>query len=127
MSCRESVLSASSSPIGRSPVGEHRVIDPLGLYAAAIDTSDYVARLSPVVRRLVPRIGELLDVGAGGGQLGAALQDRAFPWTAIEPSAAMRARLARLARPPYLIATGWHEAKVSALSHDTVLAATMPA
>jgi SAM-dependent methyltransferase len=108
-------------------VGPGPAFDPLELYAAAIDTSDYVVRLAPVVRRLVPWTGQMLDVGAGGGQLGAALQDRAFPWTAIEPSAAMHARLASLASPPRLIATGWQEAEVPEASHDTVLAATMPA
>jgi hypothetical protein len=34
--------------------------EPLELYAAAIDTSDYVARVAPVARRLVPEEGELL-------------------------------------------------------------------
>ena len=38
----------------------------------------------------------------------------------------MRARLARLAHPPRLIAAGWEEAEVTH-GHDTVLAATMPA
>ena len=33
--------------------------DSLELYAAAIDTSDYVARVAPVVRWLVPKIGPL--------------------------------------------------------------------
>lgn len=114
-------------PTSSSAVRQSSVVDPLELYASAIDTSDYVARLVPAVRRLVPRIGQLLDVGAGGGQLGAALQDRACPWTAIEPSAAMQARLARLASPPRLIAAGWHDAELRPASHDTVLAATMPA
>ena len=123
MLCRESVLSVSSL----SSAAGCRAIDPLELYASAIDTSDYVGRVAPVVRRLVPEIGELLDVGAGGGQLGAALQDRAFPWTAIEPWPAMRARLARLHRPPRIVASGWQEADVAAATHDTVLAATMPA
>jgi SAM-dependent methyltransferase len=123
MLCRESVLSVSSlsSAAGRC------AIDPLELYASAIDTSDYVSRVAPLVRRLVPEIGELLDVGAGGGQLGAALQERAFPWTAIEPSPAMRARLARLHNPPRIVASGWQEADVAGGAHDTVLAATMPA
>jgi SAM-dependent methyltransferase len=102
-------------------------IDPLELYAAAIDTSDYVSRIAPQVRRLVPRVGRLLDVGAGGGQLGAALQDRAFSWTAIEPSPAMRRRLARLHTPPQAVAGRWEEAWVAPAGHDTVLAATMPA
>lgn len=102
-------------------------IDPLELYAAAIDTSDYVARIAPQVRRLVPEVGGLLDVGAGGGQLGAALHDRARLWTAIEPSPTMRARLARLRTPPRIVPEGWETADVSGGAHDTVLAATMPA
>jgi len=102
-------------------------IDPLELYAAAIDTSDYIFRVAPQVRRLVPAIGRLLDVGAGGGQLGAALRDRREPWTAIEPSPAMRGRLARLHMPPRVVAGRWEEAQVASAAHDTVLAATMPA
>jgi SAM-dependent methyltransferase len=102
-------------------------LDPLALYAAAIDTSDYVARIAPQVRRLVPEVGRLLDVGAGGGQLGAALRDRALPWTAIEPSPTMRALLARLHTPPRIVPEGWEAADVAAGAHDTVLAATMPA
>ena len=72
-------------------------------------------------------IGALLDVGAGGGQLGAALVGQDRPWTAIEPSATMRARLVRLQHPPQLVVAGWEAAKVDAGRHDTVLAATMPA
>jgi hypothetical protein len=102
-------------------------IDPLELYASAIDTSDYVAALAPLVRRAVPEIGRLLDVGAGGGQLGAALADPALPWTAIEPSATMRLRLGRLRPPPHVVATAWEAADLPAGGHDTVLAATMPA
>src|SRR5438876_10141397 len=124
MLCRESVLSVSS--LSSSAAGR-RDIDPLELYASAIDTSDYVGRLAPLVRRMVPAVGELLDVGAGGGQLGAALQDRTLPWTAIEPSPTMRARLARLHTPPRIVPAGWEEADVAAGGHDTVLAATMPA
>ena len=104
----------------------HGDIDPLELYAAAIDTSDYVDRIAPVVRRRLPLVDELLDVGAGGGQLGAALRDRALPWTAIEPSPAMRARLAKLPSPPRIVAAAWQEAEVAPAAHDTVLAATMP-
>jgi SAM-dependent methyltransferase len=102
-------------------------IDPLALYAAAIDTSDYVAQLAPLVRRSVPAIGDLLDVGAGGGQLGGALRDSAHLWTAIEPSPSMQARLAALDQPPRLVSAGWHDADVTPDGHDTVLAATMPA
>jgi SAM-dependent methyltransferase len=122
-----SAASPSLSVSSLSSAGRRRAIDPLELYASAIDTSDYVGRVAPVARRLLPNTGELLDVGAGGGQLGAALRERGRPWTAIEPSAAMRARLARLHSPPRLVAAGWHEADVADGSHDTVLAATMPA
>jgi SAM-dependent methyltransferase len=109
------------------PQPDQPEIDPLELYAAAIDTSDYVSRIAPQARRLVPNVGRLLDVGAGGGQFGAALQDRAFSWTAIEPSTAMRLRLARLHTPPQVVAGRWEEAWVAPAAHDTVLAATMPA
>lgn len=105
---------------------EH-TLDPLELYASAIDTSDYVPSIAPLVRRMVPAIGELLDVGAGGGQLGAALRDPALPWTAVEPSPTMRRRLAHLESPPRIVEAGWAEAEVPAGAHDTVLAATMPA
>jgi hypothetical protein len=113
-------------PISPFPIPES-VLDPLELYASAIDTSDYVSHVSPPVRRLVPAIGKLLDVGAGGGQLGASLQDRTLPWTAIEPSPTMRARLQRLHVPPNIVPNRWDEAWVDRRSHDTVLAATMPA
>src|SRR4051812_21975517 len=115
-------------PISSSPAANRRyAIDPLELYAAAIDTSDYISRVAPQVRRLVPATGRLLDVGAGGGQLGAALQDRLAPWTAAEPSPVMRTRLARLHTPPRIVASRWEEAQVESAAHDTVLAATMPA
>jgi len=104
-----------------------RAFDPLELYAAAIDTSDYVSRLAPVVRQLVPDVGTLLDVGAGGGQLGAALCPPGVAWTAIEPAPTMQARLARLHSPPRVIPSGWQEAGLMSAAHDTVLAATMPA
>jgi len=113
--------------ISSVPVPQGRSFDPLELYAAAIDTSDYVARVVPVVRRLAPEIGELLDVGAGGGQLGAALQDRRSGWSVVEPSPTMRARLERLHSPPRIVPCGWEAADVAAAAHDTVLAATMPA
>ena len=52
-------------------------LDPLALYASAIDTSDYAARVAPLIRRLSSDIGDLVDIGAGGGQLGAALLGQA--------------------------------------------------
>ena len=102
-----------------------RDIDPLELYASAIDTSDYVAALAPLIRQAVPEVRRLLDVGAGGGQLGMAIHDPERSWTAIEPSPTMRARLVKLAHPPHVIAAGWEQADVTP-RHDTVLAATMP-
>ena len=87
--------------------------DPLELYASAMDTSDYARTLAPVVRTLVPDIGALLDVGAGGGQLGQAIRDPRAAWTAIEPSPTMRRRLERLSPAPGIIAAGWQEAAVA--------------
>ena len=105
----------------------HTAIDPLELYAAAIDTSDYVAKVAPLVRAAVPAVGDLLDIGAGGGQLGHALRQSGCRSIAIEPSARMRARLAALDPAPEIVAGGWQEAELPAASVDTVLAATMPA
>ena len=105
--CRGSVLSVSLSDPAQ------RDIDPLELYASAIDTSDYVAALAPLIRQAVPDVGRLLDVGAGGGQLGMAIHDPARSWTAIEPSPTMRARLVKLAHPPRVIAAGWEQADVA--------------
>jgi hypothetical protein len=102
-------------------------IDPIELYAAGIDTSDYVARVAPLVRQGVGETGDLLDVGAGGGQLGYALRTPGRRWTAIEPSARMRARLACFDDPPRAIAGGWDAADVPAGGHDTVLAANIAA
>jgi SAM-dependent methyltransferase len=102
-------------------------IDPIELYAAGIDSSDYVARVAPLVRQGVGETGDLLDVGAGGGQLGYALRTPGRRWTAIEPSARMRARLARFDDPPRAIASGWDAADVPPGGHDTVLAANIAA
>jgi hypothetical protein len=101
--------------------------DPIELYAAAIDTSDYVTRVAPLIRQSVRDIGDLLDVGAGGGQLGRALWAPHRRWTAIEPASNMRARLAQLEDPPHLIAEGWEAADVPLGGHDTVLAANIAA
>jgi SAM-dependent methyltransferase len=115
------------SSFSHDPAGRRREIDPLALYASAIDTSDYVSQIAPLIRASVPALGDLLDVGAGGGQLGGALRDPAGRWAAIEPSPSMRSRLARLDHPPKLIAADWHRADEPPDSYDTVLAATMPA
>jgi hypothetical protein len=101
--------------------------DPVEIYAAGIDTSNYVARVAPFVRASVPAIGDLLDIGAGGGQLGRALREPLRRWTAIEPSAGLRARLVALEEAPHVLACGWEEAAVPAGGHDTVLAANIAA
>lgn len=107
-------------------IHDSKALDPLALYASAIDSSDYVARVAPLVRRLVPEIGDLIDIGAGGGQLGAALLPPGRHWTAIEPSPTMQARLAGLASPPRIIPRGWDDDGIACEPADTVLAATMP-
>jgi hypothetical protein len=84
-------MTSSAAPDAR-PIDE--ALDPLALYASAIDGSDYVERVAPLARRLVPEIGNLVDIGAGGGQLGAALLAPGRRWTAIEPSPTMQRRLA---------------------------------
>jgi len=112
-----------SAPLS-DPVQRH--FDPLELYASAIDTSDYVEALAPLIRQAVPEVGRLLDVGAGGGQLGMAIHEASRSWTAIEPSPSMRARLMKLGHPPHVIAAGWEQVELAS-RHDTVLAATMPA
>lgn len=101
-------------------------LDPLALYASAIDSSDYAARVAPFIRSLCPDIGDLVDVGAGGGQLGAALLGQVSCWTAIEPSPVMQARLALRPERPLVIPFGWDDPRVACDPADTVLAATMP-
>jgi Methyltransferase domain len=132
------LVSPSGSDTGRSgpPIASTptrglaraaQALDPIELYAAAIDTSDYVTRVAPLIRQSVRDIGDLLDVGAGGGQLGRALRVPNRRWTAIEPASNMRARLAQLEDPPHLIAEDWEAADVPFGGHDTVLAANIAA
>jgi hypothetical protein len=116
-------MTSSAAPDAR-PIDE--ALDPLALYASAIDGSDYVERVAPLARRLVPEIGNLVDIGAGGGQLGAALLAPGRRWTAIEPSPTMQRRLAARATPPQIIPHGWDDDVVACEPADTVLAATMP-
>lgn len=109
-----------SDPPGQGP------IDPLGLYASGIDTSDYAAKVAPLLREAVGRFGHFLDIGAGGGQLGRTLRDPGCHWTAIEPAPVMQARLAVPDGPSRIIACDWQEA-TGVGRFDTVLAANMPA
>lgn len=120
--------SSSSAPCPHRPADETRMpLDPLSLYAAGIDASDYVANVAPVVRRHVTAVGDLLDIGAGGGQLGGALRDPAATWTAVEPAPVMRARLAALDHGPVVHGCDWQDAALPARGCDTVLAANIPA
>ena len=119
--------SGAGPELASSSLRTRAAIDPVGLYASAIDTSNYVERLAPLIRRHASPIGDLLDVGAGGGQLGRALREPDRRWTAIEPSPTMRARLARFDDGPHLVAAGWETADVAPQAHDTVLAATLGA
>lgn len=100
--------------------------DPIEIYASAIDTSDYAERVAALIKRVAPVVGDLLDVGAGAGQLGSALRG-AGRWTAIEPNPNMRARLARLPFPPRIVGCGWEAAEMPAHTYDTVLAASIAA
>lgn len=109
------------------PEASEIAVDPLELYAAGIDTSDYVARVAPLLRAAVPRIGDLLDVGAGGGQLGQAVRDPLAAWIALEPNIGMQQRLRALVPPPHLLPVGWQQADLPAGSADTVLAANIAA
>jgi SAM-dependent methyltransferase len=122
-----SFLTANAEMLAQSPSMRASVFDPLELYAAAMDASDYVATVAPLVRRVAPDIGDLLDVGAGGGQLGHALRPANARWTAIEPSPTMRRRLVRFSDPPVVLSCGWETSDIASGTHDTVLAATMPA
>lgn len=121
------VLEGGGSSGDVPPGAPEREIDPLELYAAGIDTSDYVARVTPLLRAAVPKIGDLLDVGAGGGQLGSTVRDPLAVWTAIEPGPGMQNRLRAAVPPPHLVPTGWRDADLPLGCADTVLAANIAA
>ena len=110
-----------------NPIDGGEAIDPLELYASGIDSSDYAQRVVPIMRDALPKVGDLLDIGAGGGQLGQLLRDPARSWVAVEPGAVMQRRLRVLSSPPVLHRASWQEAALADGCADTVLAATMPA
>ncbi len=101
--------------------------DPFEIYAAAIDISDYPERLAASVRHLVASVGDLLDIGGGGGQLGRALRVFGRRGTEVEPNPNMQARLARLDQPPRVIRCGWEAAELPTNGHNTALAASIAA
>lgn len=101
---------------------------PLALYAEGIDTSDYVNNVAPLIREAVNEVGDLLDVGAGAGQLGSALHTHSRHWVAIEPDPYMCNRLSSSLLCTRIIAGGWHEVHhLIGRSFDTVLAANIGA
>jgi hypothetical protein len=126
MSMTSPAIGPSDRP-AQETLAPANLIDPLELYASGIDGSDYVSRVAPIIRRFVPEIGDLIDIGAGGGQLGAALIDAASNWLAIEPGAVMQARLRVMRRGPEVIPLGWDDPELIVKPVSTVLAANMPA
>lgn len=101
-------------------------LDSMAIYAEGIDVSDYVAKVTPIIHKYIRHIGDLLDVGAGGGQLGAALTCPNNQWVAIEPDLYMGKRLASYPYCTRVIATGWEDVnELTYHSFDTVLAANM--
>ena len=104
------------------------MLDPLEIYAAGIDQSDYVQRVCPLIAPLVQPVGDLLDIGAGGGQLGRALQPVGARWQAIEPSPVMRRRLRRhRSAPARIVARRWEDLTPDGACCDTLLAANIAA
>lgn len=126
MSIASSLIGSSDRP-GQNIPAPANPIDPLEFYASGIDGSDYVARVAPTIRRLVPEIGDLIDIGAGGGQLGGALTCAGTRWLAIEPGAVMQARLRAMPQAPQVVPLGWDDPAVTVKPVSTVLAANMPA
>lgn len=104
------------------------MFDPLELYAAGIDASDYTARVMPLLATVAGGSGALLDLGAGGGQLGAQLRRRFGAWLAVEPDLGMRDRLRALHTvPDQIIDRGWQDVDLAPKSVDCVLAANIAA
>lgn len=101
-------------------------LNPMAVYAEGIDASDYVKNLVPVIRDVLSDIGDLLDVGAGAGQLGSALHTHCRHWVAIEPDPYMCNRLSSCLRCTRVISGGWGDVHhLIGRSFDTVLAANM--
>lgn len=104
------------------------MLDPLEMYATGIDASDYTARVMPLLAAVAGGPGALLDVGAGGGQLGAQLRRRFGAWLAVEPGERMRARLRGLdPAPEQIIDRGWENLDLARESVNCVLAANIAA
>ncbi|UYZ83137.1 hypothetical protein MTZ49_11060 [Entomomonas sp. E2T0] len=101
-------------------------LNPMAIYAEGVDSSDYIDSVAPLIIQTLVNIGDLLDVGAGGGQLGSSLQAQNNHWVAIEPDPYMCDRLHSYPNCTRVIPTGWKEVhNLSSQSFDTVLAANM--
>lgn len=93
----------------------------------AIDLSDYINGVAPFIQHAVGEVGDLLDIGAGNGQLGLALYTQCRHWVAIEPDPFMCNLLSSGLRCSQIIAGSWHEVHhLIGRSFDTVLAAHLP-
>jgi len=93
--------------------------------------SDYRERLIPAIRAAVGEATSLVDVGAGTGEVGAALIGPAGLWIAVEPNAFMARRIAHAmamrAGPGYILRETWSElAARDRLLGEVVLCAHVP-
>jgi len=98
-------------------------------YARGLAESDYVAKVGPVLRRLLGAPVSLLDIGAGDGPFGRLLVGPQGRWTCIEPNNFLANSLARdqVHPPTRIIRDMWqnialHSAGTHELVHDAVLA-----
>lgn len=101
-------------------------LNPMSIYAEGVDSSDYTEKVVPLIKQTVINIGDLLDVGAGGGQLGSSLCSQNKRWVAIEPDPYMCNRLHAYPNCTKVIANGWEDVDdLATNSFDTILAANM--
>lgn len=100
-------------------------LNPKAIYAEGIDSSDYIESVVPLINQILVNTGDLLDVGAGGWQLGSALQTHNKQWVAIEPDPYMCNRLYSYSNCTRIIPNGWEDVHLCAHSFDTILAANM--
>ncbi|GGB49125.1 hypothetical protein GCM10011505_32750 [Tistrella bauzanensis] len=122
-------LSGSAVPIP-APWGDADA----AFFAEHLDRSDYARNLGECLRALMGgRVRSLIDVGAGSGVLGLGLIARGGHWTAWEPNAHMRGRLAAVVagRTDLTLdvrADGWQALDTAPMADpaDLVLCANIP-
>jgi len=101
-------------------------------YARGQQHSDYVERLGPAIRRGVGRPTSLIDLGAGTGDLGAAIIPQGARWLAVEPNGFMAERLRQRMQAhdlsePVVITQPWEDLGEHNLPPaEVVLAANLP-